>query len=146
MGGVSSSTGATSNIPPASAGGDRNQAAATTSATAPQPARGANSFTMGEARRRIQRNGFTNVTGLKKDDGGVWRGKASKGGTSADIWLDYKGNVGQMADASSSMGSMPGATMSTPGTTTPGTTMGGTTMSRTPTPGTNPAGSSATAR
>ena len=28
-------------------------------------------------------------------NGGVWRGTATKAGQSAQIWLDYKGNVGQ---------------------------------------------------
>jgi hypothetical protein len=78
----------------AAASGDRNQGVATTSANAPQPARGKNSFTEGEARRRIERNGYQSVTGLKKDDAGVWRGNASKGGQAEAVWLDYKGNVG----------------------------------------------------
>jgi hypothetical protein len=101
MPGVSSNTGTTPgtgmvdrNSGNAAAAGDRNQAVATTSANAPQPARGKNSFTEGEARRRIERNGYTNVMGLKKDDAGVWRGNASKSGQSEAVWLDYKGNVG----------------------------------------------------
>lgn len=78
----------------AAASGDRNQAVATTDANAPQPAHGRNSFTEGEARRRIERNGFAQVTGLKKDTDGVWRGTATKGGSQVKVWLDYKGNVG----------------------------------------------------
>jgi hypothetical protein len=78
----------------AAASGDSNQAVATTHANAPMPAKGANSFTMGEASSRIANNGFTNVTGLAKDADGVWRGHADKDGTSAAVWLDYKGNVG----------------------------------------------------
>ena len=79
----------------AAASGNSNQAVATTSANAPVPARGANSFTEGEARSRIESSGFSNVSGLVKDDNGVWRGKAQKGTQQAQVWLDYKGNVGQ---------------------------------------------------
>src|SRR4051794_32498090 len=82
------------NTGPAAASGDRNQAVATTNANAPQPAKGANSFTDGEARRRIESNGYTEVTGLQKDADGIWHGTAKKGGTTVKVWLDYKGNVG----------------------------------------------------
>jgi hypothetical protein len=81
----------------ASASGDSNQAVATTTANADRPAKGANSFTEGEARRRIAGKGFSNVTGLKKDSDGIWRGKAQKDGQSTGVWLDYKGNVGQQS-------------------------------------------------
>jgi hypothetical protein len=78
----------------ATASGNSNQAVATTSANAPAPAKGANSFTMGEARSRIEKNGFSDVSDLAKDDDGIWRGKAQKGGSATSVWLDYKGNVG----------------------------------------------------
>lgn len=101
MPGVNSNTGVAPNTGvvdrntgTAAAAGDRNQGVSTTSANAPQPARGRNSFSEGEARRRIERNGYQNVTGLKKDNGGVWRGSGSKDGQSEQVWLDYKGNVG----------------------------------------------------
>jgi hypothetical protein len=32
-------------------------------------------------------NGFSNVSGLRKDDSGVWRGKAMKDGKSIDVIL-----------------------------------------------------------
>ncbi len=57
------------------------------------PAAGANSFTEGQAKSRIENDGYTNVTGLKKDDAGVWRGKASKAGKSMDVSVDFQGNV-----------------------------------------------------
>jgi hypothetical protein len=79
----------------AAASGNNNQAVATTSANAPAPAKGSNSFTMGEAKSRLEKNGFTNVGGLTKDDNGVWRGNAQKGGTTTTVWLDYKGNTGE---------------------------------------------------
>ena len=116
MPGVSTSTGVTPgtgvvdrNTGTAAAAGDRNQALATTGANAPQPARGANSFSEGEARRRIESGGFSGVGALHKDDGGVWRGTATKNGASAQVWLDYKGNVGQDGGMAASTASPPGA-------------------------------------
>ncbi|NPD65629.1 hypothetical protein HN018_15935 [Lichenicola cladoniae] len=81
------------------ASGNDNQAVATTTANAPTPAHGRNSFTQGEARRRIGSHGFTAVHALHKDATGVWRGAAEKGGNPASVWLDYKGNVGNSAIA-----------------------------------------------
>ena len=83
------------NAGPAAAAGDRNQAVVTTGANAPQPAKGANSFTEGEARSRIEGSGFSTVADLKKDDDGIWRGSAMKDGAKVPVWLDYKGNIGQ---------------------------------------------------
>ena len=39
--------------------------------------KGANSFTEGEARRRLEKAGFKDVGDLKKDDQGIWRGSAA---------------------------------------------------------------------
>jgi hypothetical protein len=121
MPGVSSSTGVTPgtglvgrNSGTAAASGDRNQAVATTGANAPQPARGANSFSRGEAQRRIAVRGFQGVSALQKDAGGVWRGTATKDGQSVGVWLDFKGNVGQDGGGVQTMsapGSIPGSTM-----------------------------------
>ena len=57
------------------------------------PVAGANSFTEGQAKSRIETNGYTNVSGLKKDDAGVWRGKATKCGRTVDVSVDFQGNV-----------------------------------------------------
>ena len=58
------------------------------------PLKGANSFTEGQARdRAIAHGGVDNVSGLKKDDDGIWRGKATQNGKSVEIAVDYKGNV-----------------------------------------------------
>ena len=57
------------------------------------PVKGSNSFTEGEAKSRIEKHGFTNVSDLKKDDNGVWRGQAMKGSQRMDVSLDYQGNV-----------------------------------------------------
>jgi len=62
--------------------------------TGAAPVKGRNSFTMNEARRRIEKGGFTQVTGLKKDADGIWRGKGMKNGASMDVYCDYQGNVG----------------------------------------------------
>lgn len=77
------------------ASGDNNQAVATTNANASTPAKGANSFTLGEAKSRIEKSGFSNVGSLTKDDNGVWHGNAQKNGNTTTVWLDYKGNVGE---------------------------------------------------
>ena len=57
------------------------------------PVAGRNSFTEGEAKSRIEKMGFGNVSDLKKDDNGVWRGRAMKNGQLVDVSLDYQGNV-----------------------------------------------------
>jgi putative membrane protein len=57
------------------------------------PFSGANSFTEGQARSRIESAGFGSVTGLKMDSQGVWRGTASKNGKTVSVALDFKGNV-----------------------------------------------------
>ena len=57
------------------------------------PITGANSFTEGQAKSRIESNGFSNVTELRKDDQGVWRGKATKDGRTVAVSLDFQGNV-----------------------------------------------------
>src|SRR5580693_6753562 len=46
------------------------------------PAAGANSFTEAQAKSRIEKAGYSNVSGLSKDKDGIWKGTASKGGTS----------------------------------------------------------------
>jgi hypothetical protein len=74
---------------------DAKTPAVTTSTTVNPgaPAAGANSFTEGQARSRIEAAGYTDISGLMKDKDGVWRGKASKGGKPASVSLDYQGNV-----------------------------------------------------
>jgi hypothetical protein len=57
------------------------------------PVAGANSFTKGEARSHIEARGYTRVTGLKKDESGVWRGMATKDGQLVPVSIDYQGNV-----------------------------------------------------
>jgi hypothetical protein len=57
------------------------------------PVAGANSFTEGQAKSRIEARGLTNVAGLKKDSDGVWRGTATQGGKSVKVSVDFQGNV-----------------------------------------------------
>ncbi|MEY9127480.1 hypothetical protein ABIA03_000575 [Bradyrhizobium yuanmingense] len=57
------------------------------------PVAGRNSFTEGQAKSRIEGAGYSNVSGLQKDDNGVWRGKADKAGTKTDVSVDFQGNV-----------------------------------------------------
>jgi hypothetical protein len=57
------------------------------------PVAGANSFTEGQAKSRIEDKGFKNVSGLKKDDAGVWRGKANQNGKAVNVSVDFQGNV-----------------------------------------------------
>ena len=54
---------------------------------------GANSFTVGQARGRLQRSGYAQVSGLHRDSHGIWRGKAVKDGQPVDVSLDYQGKV-----------------------------------------------------
>jgi hypothetical protein len=57
------------------------------------PAAGANSFTENQAKSRLESSGYSNVSGLKKDDSGVWRATAQKDGKSETVTLDYQGNI-----------------------------------------------------
>ena len=56
--------------------------------------KGANSFTEGQAKSRIASAGFADVSELKKDEQGVWRGTATRGGKKEQVGFDYKGNIG----------------------------------------------------
>ena len=57
------------------------------------PAAGANSFTEGQAKSRIEDKGFKNVQDLQKDGAGVWRGKAEQNGKTVTVSVDFQGNV-----------------------------------------------------
>lgn len=79
-------------------------ALAQTSTTSPKPSPGAdadknaplpgaNSFTESQAKSRIEAEGYSQVTGLKKDGNGVWRGTAMQGGKQVNVAVDYRGNI-----------------------------------------------------
>ncbi|AOO81606.1 PepSY domain-containing protein [Bosea vaviloviae] len=57
------------------------------------PQSGANSFTEAQAKSRLEANGYTAVSDLKKDDKGIWRGKATHAGHPVSVSLDYQGNI-----------------------------------------------------
>ncbi len=79
--------------PPAQSG-PNNPAVNTTGVNnSNQPVAGANSFTEGQAKSRLEDSGYKNVSELKKDDNGVWRGKAMKDGKPVTVSLDFQGNV-----------------------------------------------------
>ena len=61
--------------------------------TAGTPQPGANSFTEGQARSRIEAAGFSDVTELQKDDQGIWRGRGTRNGQQTSVALDFTGAV-----------------------------------------------------
>ena len=63
-----------------------------TAHTTTAPAKGHNSFTESQARKRLAKSGYV-VTSLTKDANGVWTGSATKGGKTMTVGLDYKGNI-----------------------------------------------------
>ena len=75
------------------------QTSTTSPAPAPAPADanaplpGANSFTEGQAKSRLEANGYSAISELKKDDNGVWKGKATHGGQPVTVSVDYRGNI-----------------------------------------------------
>ncbi len=79
--------------PPARSGPGNAAINSPSAATPNAPVAGANSFTENQAKSRIESNGFSNVTNLKKDGAGVWRGTAMKAGRSQAVSLDFQGNV-----------------------------------------------------
>jgi hypothetical protein len=83
----SDSTQRTTTTPPAVS--TSNAEAKTTAA----PVAGKNSFTAGEAQKRLESFGYSNVSGLHQDDQSVWRGTATKDGKQSQVSLDYQGNI-----------------------------------------------------
>jgi hypothetical protein len=62
-------------------------------AEAGAPLKGSNSFTEGQAKDRAMAHGFSNVSSLKKDSDGIWRGTGTWDGKPSQVAVDYKGNV-----------------------------------------------------
>ena len=54
---------------------------------------GANSFTEEQAHQRLRDAGISDITGLAKDDAGVWRGRGSWQGKAVAVGLDFRGNI-----------------------------------------------------
>jgi len=76
------------------AGSDVNASGTVNVVAASALEKGANSFTEGQAKSRLASAGFTNVSDLKKDDQGIWRGTAMRNGKNQQVGFDYKGNIG----------------------------------------------------
>lgn len=91
--GVLAATTASAQSPPAQSGPNNNAVNSSGQNNSDAPVAGRNSFTEGQAKSKIEDAGYTNVSELKKDDNGVWRGKASKGGSSAAVSVDFQGNI-----------------------------------------------------
>lgn len=79
--------------PPANPNAHTPAVASPSTTNADAPATGANSFTEGQAKSRIEAAGYSDVSGLMKDKDGIWRGTANKGGTTSNVALDFQGNV-----------------------------------------------------
>ncbi|WP_375309665.1 hypothetical protein WHZ77_20875 [Bradyrhizobium sp. A5] len=79
--------------PPAQSGPNNNAVNTAGQNNSDAPVAGRNSFTEGQAKSKIEDAGYSNVTELKKDDKGVWRGQASKGGSAIAVSVDFQGNV-----------------------------------------------------
>jgi len=79
--------------PPAQSGPNNNAVNSSGQKNSDAPVAGRNSFTEGQAKSKIEQAGYTGISDLKKDDDGVWRGKARKSGTSTNVSVDFQGNV-----------------------------------------------------
>ena len=87
------STAAIAQTPPANSGPNNNAINSPGQNNSSAPVAGRNSFTEGQAKSAIEKAGYTNVSDLKKDDNGVWRGMATKGGSSTSVSVDFEGNI-----------------------------------------------------
>ena len=90
---IAAATSAFAQNPPAQSGPNNNAVNSRGENNSNAPVAGRNSFTEGQAKSKIEGAGYTNVSELKKDDNGVWRGKANKGGSSTNVSVDFQGNV-----------------------------------------------------
>lgn len=54
---------------------------------------GANSFTEAQARSRLEQAGLAGIGELKKDDQGIWRGRAMRNGAAVAVGVDFRGNI-----------------------------------------------------
>jgi hypothetical protein len=79
--------------PPAQSGPNNSAVNSSGQNNSDKPVAGRNSFTEGQAKSKIEGAGYTGISELKKDDNGVWRGMANKGGSSTKVSVDFQGNV-----------------------------------------------------
>jgi hypothetical protein len=80
-------------VPPSSSKTPPAVATSNTNNTTAAPVPGANSFTMAQAKKRLEDQGYTQVSALAKDSTSIWRGHAMKDGKAVDVSLDYQGNI-----------------------------------------------------
>jgi hypothetical protein len=80
---------------------------------------GANSFTEGQARARFEDAGFTNLQDLRKDDAGFWRARATQGGASTEIAMDFRGRIASGPGVANLGTASRGTGTDTTGTATP---------------------------
>jgi hypothetical protein len=64
-----------------------------TAKTTAAPVAGKNSFTEAQTLKRLQDQGYSNVTGLMQDSQSVWHGKAVMSGKPVEVAVDYQGNI-----------------------------------------------------
>lgn len=79
--------------PTANPGGDTPAVMTPDTKNPTAPVEGANSFTEAQAKKRMEESGYTGITGLTKNDKGVWMASGMKDGKTVAIALDYQGNV-----------------------------------------------------
>ncbi len=80
--------------PPANPAAPSNPAVNSSGTNNPgAPAAGANSFTEGQAKARLEERGFQAVSALTKDKDGIWRGTATQNGQPVEVAVDYQGNI-----------------------------------------------------
>jgi hypothetical protein len=91
--GLAMTAAASAQSPPAQSGPNNNAVNSSGQNNSDAPVAGRNSFTEGQAKSKIEEAGYTGISDLKKDDNGVWRGKASKGGSATQVSVDFQGNV-----------------------------------------------------
>lgn len=79
--------------PPAQSGPNNSAVNSSGRNNSEAPVAGRNSFTEGQAKSRIEAAGYSDVSGLQKNQDGIWRGKARKGEHQTEVSLDFQGNV-----------------------------------------------------
>lgn len=72
---------------------DANKPATAGAASSAKLEEGANSFTEDQTRKRLEDAGYKEVKELKKNDKGIWQGKAMLNGKPVTVGVDFKGNV-----------------------------------------------------
>ena len=72
---------------------DVNKPGSTQAAASAKLEEGSNSFTEAQTKKRLEDAGYKDVTGLTKDDKGIWRGAGTMNGKSVKVGMDFKGNV-----------------------------------------------------